>query len=82
MNTDVRAQKQVSTQHRVEDASQKIRVYWVQTFEPITPDIAEEISITPPALYSTREKAEQAAQQYNELFHDPDQAQVVEIEVD
>ena len=62
MNTDVLAQKEVSTQHTVEDASQKIRVYWVQTFEPITADTAEEVADMPPALYSTKLTVQEPAQ--------------------
>jgi hypothetical protein len=81
MNTNVFAQEQVSTLLTREDASRKLKVYWVQTFEPYYPETLDEVGLTPPALYSTREKAEEAAQEYNKEWNDVDKAQVVEIEV-
>jgi hypothetical protein len=82
VNTNLSAQEQVSTNLTGESANRKLKVYWVQTFEPYYPETLNEVGLTPPALYSTREKAEQAAKQYNEEWDDVDKAQAVEIEVD
>lgn len=82
MKTTVSAQQQASTHHTKQEPG-KIRVYWVQTFEPIDEMVMDVSSFREePILYSTRDKAERQAQEYNEDFGDPEPARVVEIEVD
>jgi hypothetical protein len=82
MEKNVCVEEQASTHLAGEDAIRRLKVYWVQTFEPYYPETLNEVGLTSPALYSTREKAEQAAQAYNEEWNDVDKAQAVEVEVD
>jgi hypothetical protein len=82
MQENVYVEEQASTHLTGEDASRKIKVYWLQTFERFTPETLGEVGLALPALYSTREKAEQAAQAYNEEWNDVAKAQAVEVQVD
>jgi hypothetical protein len=74
-------QQQTRTHHPAQQP-REIRVYWVQTFEPIEEMIMDVSSFREkPILYSTREEAERRAQEYNEDFGDHELAHVLEIKV-